>query len=99
MTHADGIFKAVEIEDLRTVAQYIVDQVEDCRVWLFHGEMGSGKTTLIKEICRSLGVTDVMSSPTFSIVNEYHADNLGAVYHFDINRIKNEDEAIDIGVE
>lgn len=99
MTHEGEVFRAVEIGDLDKVAQHIVNQMEDCRVWLFHGEMGSGKTTIIKEICRKLGVTDVMSSPTFSIVNEYHADQSGAVYHFDFYRIKNEGEAIDIGVE
>jgi tRNA threonylcarbamoyladenosine biosynthesis protein TsaE len=99
MTHEGGLFTAVEITDLSTVARYIVNQMDDCRVWLFHGEMGSGKTTLIKEICTSLGVTDVMSSPTFSIVNEYHTSHSGVVYHFDFYRIKNEAEALDIGTE
>ena len=99
MTHEGGLFRAVEIEDLGTVAQHIVEQMADCRVWLFRGEMGSGKTTLIKQVCKTLGVQDVMSSPTFSIINEYRVDDLTAIYHFDFYRIKNEAEAIDIGTE
>src|SRR5690606_3148186 len=71
----------------------------DCRVWLFYGEMGSGKTTLIKALCAQLGVRDGMSSPTFSIVNEYLAADGRKVYHFDYYRIKSEAEAYDIGSE
>ena len=62
-------------------------------VWLFHGEMGSGKTTLIKMVCKVLGVEEAMSSPTFSIVNEYETVDKEEVYHFDFYRIKDEVEA------
>ncbi|HZY79395.1 MAG TPA: tRNA (adenosine(37)-N6)-threonylcarbamoyltransferase complex ATPase subunit type 1 TsaE [Cyclobacteriaceae bacterium] len=80
------------VEDLRVAA-------DGCNVWLFYGEMGAGKTTLIKTICKALGVNSPMTSPTFSIVNEYN-DNAGRVfYHFDFYRLKNEEEAYDIGVE
>jgi tRNA threonylcarbamoyladenosine biosynthesis protein TsaE len=99
MTHENGMFTSVTLTDLNAVAQNIVGKINSCRVWLFHGEMGSGKTTLIKEVCKILGVEDVMSSPTFSIVNEYQTVDLNTIYHFDFYRIKNETEAIDIGTE
>tara|TARA_R110002049_G_scaffold2214_40_gene16118 strand:+ start:1309 stop:1716 length:408 start_codon:yes stop_codon:yes gene_type:complete len=65
---------------------------------LFYGEMGVGKTTLIKELAKKLGVTDMISSPTFSIVNEYRLDD-DRLYHFDFYRLNTEEEALDIGVE
>ncbi len=68
------------------------------RVFLFYGEMGAGKTTLIKAICQQLGVSDTTSSPTFSIVNEYNSSQ-GIIYHFDLYRIKSEHEAYDMGYE
>ena len=69
------------------------------KVILFHGEMGVGKTTLIKQLCRNLGVTDATSSPTFSLVNEYEADNNQLVYHFDFYRLNKETEALDMGID
>lgn len=66
--------------------------------FLFYGEMGVGKTTLIKEIVKQLGVTEISGSPSFSIVNEYEGPK-GAVYHFDFYRINNIEEAYDMGVE
>lgn len=99
MTHEDEVFTSVTIADLKIVAQKIVERVNNIKVWLFHGELGSGKTTLIKEVCGVLGVQEVTSSPTFSIVNEYQTVNSNTIYHFDFYRIKNEAEAIDIGVE
>jgi tRNA threonylcarbamoyladenosine biosynthesis protein TsaE len=69
------------------------------KILLFYGEMGAGKTTLIKEIAKQLGVLDNVSSPTFSLVNEYHAKNGTKVYHFDFYRIDNEEEAMDMGIE
>ena len=65
----------------------------------FHGNMGVGKTTLIKSICKMLNVIDVVKSPTFSIVNEYISEINGKVYHFDFYRIVDEQEVIDIGVQ
>ena len=67
--------------------------------WVFFGEMGVGKTTLIKYLCKSLNVIDVVKSPTFSIVNEYISKNNGTVYHFDFYRLENETEAFDLGYE
>jgi tRNA threonylcarbamoyladenosine biosynthesis protein TsaE len=99
MIDEGSVFQSVTLVDLTSIARYIAERINACKVWLFHGEMGSGKTTLIKEICRIKGVTEVMSSPTFSIVNEYPSPESGKIYHFDFYRIKNELEAIDIGTE
>jgi tRNA threonylcarbamoyladenosine biosynthesis protein TsaE len=89
----------VTTTDLEVVAQEIIGRIKDIPIWLFYGEMGSGKTTLIKTVCKLLGVSEGMSSPTFSIVNEYLTNTQDKVYHFDFYRIRNELEAIDIGTE
>jgi tRNA threonylcarbamoyladenosine biosynthesis protein TsaE len=73
--------------------------MENEKVLAFYGEMGAGKTTLIKAICTEFGVTDNISSPTFSIVNEYKGRNGKKTYHFDFYRIKSQDEAYDLGYE
>jgi len=69
------------------------------RVFAFYGQMGAGKTTYIKSICRELGVTDIVQSPTFSIINEYKTDFGESVFHFDFYRIKKLEEIFDIGYE
>lgn len=86
------------IDQLEEVAQQIINQNPN-KVILFNGEMGVGKTTLIKQLCKTLGVKDATSSPTFSLVNEYLTDNNLMVYHFDFYRIKKETEALDMGVD
>ena len=86
------------IEQLESVAQQIIDQ-QPQKVILFHGEMGVGKTTLIKQLCKTLGVLEATSSPTFSLVNEYEIANNQLVYHFDFYRLKNEMEALDMGAD
>jgi tRNA threonylcarbamoyladenosine biosynthesis protein TsaE len=88
-----------DLADLNKVAKDFIEKAGNCRVWLLYGEMGSGKTTFIKDLCSHLGVADVMSSPTFSIVNEYLTRSNAKVFHFDFYRIKNEVEAYDIGTE
>ncbi|MFH6991294.1 tRNA (adenosine(37)-N6)-threonylcarbamoyltransferase complex ATPase subunit type 1 TsaE [Flavobacterium sp. FlaQc-48] len=69
------------------------------KIILFNGEMGVGKTTLIKQLCKSLGVQDATSSPTFSLVNEYYTSDNQIVYHFDFYRLNKETEALDMGVD
>ena len=86
------------IDQLNEVAQQIIAN-NPKKVILFHGEMGVGKTTLIKQLCKTLGVTGATSSPTFSLVNEYEANNNQLVYHFDFYRLNNEVEALDMGID
>lgn len=85
------------IEDLSETAKQII-QKSKSKIILFYAKMGVGKTTLIKEISKQLGSDDVVSSPTFSLVNEYASEN-GPLFHFDFYRIEEEVEALDIGVE
>lgn len=99
MIREGKVFHSVVATDLKEIAQYISKELRKFHVWLFYGEMGSGKTTLIKEIGLVLGVSDAMSSPTFSIVNEYETAEHQKVFHFDFYRIKNEAEAYDIGTD
>lgn len=87
------------LEQLSVVARQIISFARDYNVWLFEGEMGAGKTSLIKAICREFNVEDNVTSPTFSIVNEYRNIDDETFYHFDFYRIKNEEEAMDIGSE
>ncbi|MGE0561454.1 MAG: tRNA (adenosine(37)-N6)-threonylcarbamoyltransferase complex ATPase subunit type 1 TsaE [Flavobacteriales bacterium] len=91
-------FIAKNIEDLDFICEKLIEQF-NYKVVLFYGEMGNGKTTLIKQLCKKLGVTDSTSSPTFSIVNEYKTDKNNTIYHFDFYRIKDESEVLDFGYE
>ena len=86
------------LDQLEGVATKILQQ-NPYKVILFHGEMGVGKTTLIKALAKKLGVNEVTSSPTFSLVNEYQTTNSQTVYHFDFYRLKNQIEALDMGVD
>ncbi|QJW89004.1 tRNA (adenosine(37)-N6)-threonylcarbamoyltransferase complex ATPase subunit type 1 TsaE [Spirosoma taeanense] len=87
------------LDELDTVAHRLLAEGRNRSVWLFEGEMGAGKTTLIKALCRALGVVSTTQSPTFSIVNEYTTHEGRSVYHFDCYRLRNEAEALDIGIE
>ena len=86
------------LDELELVAQKVIAQ-QPSKVILFHGEMGVGKTTLIKQLCKTLGVSSATSSPTFSLVNEYETIDDQVVYHFDFYRLKNEMEALDMGAD
>ena len=86
------------LHQLEDVAQKILHENPN-KVILFHGEMGVGKTTLIKQLCKSLGVTEATSSPTFSLVNEYETTSNQLVYHFDFYRLNKETEALDMGID
>ena len=86
------------IAELPKVAEELLSFANGDKFFVFEGEMAAGKTTFIKSFCEELGITDVVSSPTFSIVNEYES-KFGPVYHFDFYRLKNIQEAYDIGYE
>ncbi|WP_340073801.1 tRNA (adenosine(37)-N6)-threonylcarbamoyltransferase complex ATPase subunit type 1 TsaE [Leptobacterium sp. I13] len=86
-----------KLEDIDTIAKKILAYCSG-KVFLFYGDMGVGKTTLIKSMAKQLGVTHPMSSPSFSLVNEYLTNDV-RIYHFDMYRINNENEALDIGFE
>ena len=90
--------KNYTIEELPQIAKDVIANSEH-KIMLFYGEMGVGKTTLIKEIVKQLGVLDNVSSHTFSLVNEYHSTNNDKVFHFDFYRIDHEEEALDMGIE
>ena len=86
------------IEELANVSRQILSFAGEEKIFLFYGEMGAGKTTLINSLCAVLGTEDKTSSPTFSIVNEYSLKN-GSIFHFDFYRLKNQNEAVDFGYE
>jgi tRNA threonylcarbamoyladenosine biosynthesis protein TsaE len=86
------------LEELENVAQKIIAQNPN-KVILFNGEMGVGKTTLIKKLCSIIGVEGATSSPTFSLVNEYQTATNQIIYHFDCYRLKSETEALDMGID
>jgi tRNA threonylcarbamoyladenosine biosynthesis protein TsaE len=86
------------LENIDAAAQSIIKYAPTQKIFLLHGEMGAGKTTLIKAICAALGADENITSPTFSIVNEYHIPK-GKIYHFDFYRLKNATEALDMGYE
>jgi tRNA threonylcarbamoyladenosine biosynthesis protein TsaE len=86
------------LDQIHIAAQEILAQ-HPHRVILFDGEMGAGKTTLIKAIASELGIKGMTSSPTFSLVNEYLSETGETVYHFDVYRLKKQDEALDMGIE
>jgi len=87
------------LADTKAVAARVASELSDCEVVLLRGEMGVGKTTLAKMVLNCLGVVDEVSSPTFSVVNEYHLASGIPVYHFDFYRIDSEEEAFDLGYE
>lgn len=84
---------------LESAAQKLLDSFPGQRVFAFYGKMGAGKTTFIQLICKVLGTTDNVTSPTFAIINEYSSETAGAIYHFDFYRIKDIEEAFDLGYE
>jgi len=92
------LLKATSTAQLPAIASQIIEFAATTRIFLFYGDMGAGKTTLIKSLCESLGTAEPVTSPTFSIVNEYEAAD-DRIYHFDFYRLKTETEALDMGYE
>lgn len=88
------------LDYIHEAAKTFINDMGDNTVFAFYGKMGAGKTTFIKAVCEELGVTDVINSPTFAIVNEYRSDTTGElIYHFDFYRIKKIEEVYDMGYE
>ena len=93
-------WESYTLADLPVVAKEMLVSLQEApRVWLFRGQMGAGKTTLSKELLKQLGVAENVQSPTFSLVNEYQTKSGKIVYHFDLYRLKNIQEAVAIGIE
>ena len=93
------VLEGISLDRLGEVADALIRYAGDVRVLAFYGEMGAWKTTFIKSLCTGLGVHGPVTSPTFSIVNEYPGPSGNRIYHFDFYRLKQEREAVEIGLE
>ena len=91
--------KLTSIGELKNVAASLIEQFPEHRVFALYGKMGAGKTTFIQAICKSLGSNDNVTSPTFALINEYNTANFSSIFHFDFYRIKDMEEAYDLGYE
>ena len=91
--------KINDIEHIHEAAREFIEHIGDCRVFAFYGKMGAGKTTFVKAICEEVGVEDVITSPTFAIINEYTQPDGSPLFHFDFYRIKKLEEVYDMGYE
>ncbi|HKI88512.1 MAG TPA: tRNA (adenosine(37)-N6)-threonylcarbamoyltransferase complex ATPase subunit type 1 TsaE, partial [Draconibacterium sp.] len=91
--------KITSLHGLGKAAKKLIAEFPDQRVFAFYGKMGAGKTTFIQNICRHLGTTDNITSPTFALINEYKTPENASLFHFDFYRIKNLEEAFDLGYE
>lgn len=96
-------FKTNSLDDLKVVAKKIAQIIKETNptfdIILFRGSMGAGKTTFIKYLCKYLDVVDIVTSPTFAIINEYSTTQSKPIYHFDLYRIESEKELFDLGYE
>ena len=88
-----------ELSELKIVASALLKAAQNEKIWIFQGQMGAGKTTLIKAIAQEFGILDQVSSPTFGIVNHYENKKGNIFYHFDFYRVEDPTEALDIGIE
>jgi|SRR6185437_6646841 len=88
-----------DLEKIESIAQDFLEKYKGRKVFAFSGDLGAGKTTFINALCKDLGVTETVTSPTYSIIQEYSAENNAVIYHIDLYRIKSEREAMDAGIE
>jgi tRNA threonylcarbamoyladenosine biosynthesis protein TsaE len=87
-------------DEIAQAAAQVTSYAGDTKIWLFEGDMGAGKTTLIKAVCQTLGAIGDFSSPTYSLANEYElSDDRGRIFHLDLYRLREIEEALDIGIE
>ena len=91
--------KTNTVKGLKNIAAKLIMQFPDHRIFALYGKMGVGKTTFIQAICKSLNSDDIVTSPTFAIINEYKTDNSSSIFHFDFYRIEDIEEAYDLGYE
>lgn len=85
--------------EILSAADWLIEQAGEEKIWVFQGQMGAGKTTLVKALAERLGVEDEVSSPTFGIVNEYQTSRADKIFHFDFYRLDDPEEALEIGIE
>jgi tRNA threonylcarbamoyladenosine biosynthesis protein TsaE len=101
--HTDNLHQFIipfgQTVDFEKVATHLLSQFSDCKVWLFEGNLGAGKTTLIKALCNQLGVQDLVSSPTFTIIQSYETTSKGELHHIDLYRLNDKREALAIGLD
>ncbi|MBU1012253.1 MAG: tRNA (adenosine(37)-N6)-threonylcarbamoyltransferase complex ATPase subunit type 1 TsaE [Bacteroidetes bacterium] len=95
----EQLFICRTLDDLQGIAEKMLELFPKDRIFAFEGSMGAGKTTFIKVLCKNLEVLNEVVSPTFAIINEYHSNKVGPIYHFDFYRINNIEEVMDIGYE
>ena len=95
----EKVYICASLEELDGIASDILNISPGPGLFALYGEMGSGKTTMIKRFCKVLGTTDNVTSPTFALINEYSTESAGPIYHFDVYRIKKIEEVMDIGYE
>jgi tRNA threonylcarbamoyladenosine biosynthesis protein TsaE len=91
--------KITSLKGLEKTAKKLITEFSDQRIFAFYGKMGAGKTTFIQAICRHLGTTDNITSPTFALINEYKTPENNSLFHFDFYRIKDLEEVFDLGYE
>ncbi|WP_167610507.1 tRNA (adenosine(37)-N6)-threonylcarbamoyltransferase complex ATPase subunit type 1 TsaE [Maribellus sediminis] len=91
--------KVTSLSELQGVAKELISEFQEERVFAFYGKMGAGKTTFIQSVCRALGSGDNVTSPTFALINEYNTADMESIFHFDFYRIKELEEAFDLGYE
>lgn len=99
MRNEEMEIRITDIDHIREAAREFIEHIGDRRVFAFYGKMGAGKTTFVKAICEELGVNDVITSPTFAIINEYTSAKDDTIFHFDFYRIKKLEEVYDMGYE
>ncbi len=93
------LLKIENLDQIQAVAKEFISYIKEKKVFAFYGSMGAGKTTFIKALCEELGSPDIVTSPTFTLVNEYLTESGNVVYHFDFYRIEKKEEAFDFGFE